>query len=434
MPLLAQPQLDVKSFNILANDLSARIDAPLKDQNGEICAIIKVVTTQTGFSFECGQLGVIKTIQKPSEIWVYVPRGAKRLTIAHPHLGILRDYTLPLPVEKATVYELVLISGSVEVVVAEKIVSQFLVITTEPADAMVFLDDKFVIQGIYQSKLKPGTYSYRVEAPMYQTEAGKFEIKDTTKELHVVLKLKPAYGYISVISEPENNAKVLIDGQIQSKTTPIQNEPIASGEHIVQVVKEMYQPEVKKITVTDGQTTNVNLRMNPTFAELKINVPAGAEVFIQNQSKGIGSWQGRLNAGVYSLEARLEKHRTAKKDIDLIAGNIETIELNPYPIYGSMDVITNPPGAIITIKGKEFGKTPKTIGDLLIGEYEIGLNKLGYNSIKRQVTIADGKTTKLNEILKFSSQSNLPGVEKDSSRHQYMNDYSKSLLSGKTGI
>ena len=106
--LSAQRNINVLSFNKLENDLDARVNEPLKDQNGDICAIIKVVTTQTGFSFDCGQIGVVKTVNKSSEIWVYVPYGAKRITITHPQLGMLRDYLFPMPIEKATVYELVL--------------------------------------------------------------------------------------------------------------------------------------------------------------------------------------------------------------------------------------------------------------------------------------------------------------------------------------
>ena len=85
-------EINVKSFRKLSNDLDARVNEPLKDQNGDVCAIIKVVTTQTGFSFDCGQIGVVKTVAKTSEIWVYVPFGARRITISHPQLGLLRDY------------------------------------------------------------------------------------------------------------------------------------------------------------------------------------------------------------------------------------------------------------------------------------------------------------------------------------------------------
>ena len=33
---------------------------PKKDQNGDLCAILKIVTTQKGFTFDCGQIGIVK--------------------------------------------------------------------------------------------------------------------------------------------------------------------------------------------------------------------------------------------------------------------------------------------------------------------------------------------------------------------------------------
>lgn len=102
--------ISVKSFRKLQNDMDARVTAPVLDQNGDVCAIIKVVTTQSGFSFDCGLVGIVKKVQKPSEIWVYVPFGTKRISISHPQIGILRDYYFQEPLEKATVYELVLVT------------------------------------------------------------------------------------------------------------------------------------------------------------------------------------------------------------------------------------------------------------------------------------------------------------------------------------
>ncbi len=39
----------VESFKLIENDLDARVNFPKKDQNGEVCAIIKFVTTATNF-------------------------------------------------------------------------------------------------------------------------------------------------------------------------------------------------------------------------------------------------------------------------------------------------------------------------------------------------------------------------------------------------
>jgi uncharacterized protein (TIGR02145 family) len=390
-------EIGVKSFRKLETDLTARIDAPKTDQNGDVCAIIKVVTTETGFSWEPDRLGIVAAIPKVGECWLYVPYGAKRLTIIHPQLGILRDYLYSIPIEKACVYEMVLTTGKVITTVEETIQSQWLVITPEPSNALIYINDEFVKSGEYMAKLKPGSYSYRVELPLYHAEAGRVELGMEKKTLNV--NLKPAFGYIRVSSQPENGAQVFVDGKLLSATTPTTTEPIASGEHTVQVLKEMFQPIAQKVKVIDGQTTPINVQLQPNFAELSITAPAGASIVVNNQQKGTDNWSGRLGAGVYSVEARLAKHRAAKQDIELNAGDKRTIDLQPSPIYGSLDVITSPSGATITIDGKDYGTTPNTLSKLLIGDYTVELSRQGYSTVRKSISITEGTSAVINEIL-----------------------------------
>ena len=394
---LYSQQLGVKSFKKLDKDLDARVNEPLKDQNGDVCAIIKVVTVQKGFSFDSGQIGIVKTVDKPSEIWVYLPFGAKRITISHPLLGMIRDYQIPIPIEKATVYELVLVSGTVTTTVDESIDSQWLVIYPDPVDAMVYLNDQFVKSGMYQVKLKPGKYSYRVESPMYQTEAGQVEVKNAKVEL--TAKLKPSFGILSVTSEPEQDARVIIDDKLQAKTTPCQSEPLTAGEHTVQVVKDMYRPSVQKVMVSEGTIIPLNFTLIPNFAEITITSAADASIYINNQKKGTGSWQGRLSAAIYSIEAQKKGYTPAKKDIELAAGDKQTIDLQPIPIYGSMDLVTVPTGASILLNGKPYDKTPNTIKNLIIGEYDVQISLPGYSTVSKKVTVNEGKSTELSETL-----------------------------------
>ena len=100
--------ISVSSFRLLENDLDANTAGTMeKDQNGETAALIKVVTTQTGFTFDGGALGIVKTKQTPGEIWVYIPRVSKKISIKHQQLGVLRDYYFPISVEAARTSEMV---------------------------------------------------------------------------------------------------------------------------------------------------------------------------------------------------------------------------------------------------------------------------------------------------------------------------------------
>ena len=93
----------VKSFRVLANDVTAFI-SPVRDLNDEACALIKVVAP-ADFAFST-PLGIMKREDKTGEIWLYVPKGTKTLTIKHPQWGVLRDYPLGMKLDSHTTYEL----------------------------------------------------------------------------------------------------------------------------------------------------------------------------------------------------------------------------------------------------------------------------------------------------------------------------------------
>ena len=68
--------ISVKSFQALPMDMTASsLEGKKTDQNGNVAALIKVVTTEKDFSFEGGTLGIVDSQVRKGEIWVWVPRG-----------------------------------------------------------------------------------------------------------------------------------------------------------------------------------------------------------------------------------------------------------------------------------------------------------------------------------------------------------------------
>ena len=79
----ASGQIAVESFRLLEMDLTAITnDTQETDQNGEVAALIKVVTTHRDFTFDNGMLGIVKTVVKPGEYWVYVPRKTMKIAFS----------------------------------------------------------------------------------------------------------------------------------------------------------------------------------------------------------------------------------------------------------------------------------------------------------------------------------------------------------------
>ncbi len=96
-------KFSVSSFRVLPNDVSAFI-SPIKDLNGEDCALIKVAASED-FVFSA-PLGIVKREDNVGEIWLYIPRKSKKITIKHPKWGVLRDYSFPEKIDSHITYEM----------------------------------------------------------------------------------------------------------------------------------------------------------------------------------------------------------------------------------------------------------------------------------------------------------------------------------------
>lgn len=101
--ITADTPLSVASFKPLPNDVSAFI-TPVRDLNGEACALLKVVAP-SDFAFST-PLGIVKREDKTGEIWLWLPKGTKTLTIKHPVWGVMRDYRLTPKLESRMTYEM----------------------------------------------------------------------------------------------------------------------------------------------------------------------------------------------------------------------------------------------------------------------------------------------------------------------------------------
>ena len=101
--------LAVETFRIAENDLTAKsAGTTVYDYNGNMSALIKISTTVEGLVFDGGMIGIIHTIPKKGEVWVYVPQGIKKMSIMHSELGTLRNYFFPVSIEAGCTYKMVL--------------------------------------------------------------------------------------------------------------------------------------------------------------------------------------------------------------------------------------------------------------------------------------------------------------------------------------
>ncbi len=423
--------LSVSSFKLLETDLDANTaGTSMTDQNGETAALIKVVTNQTGFTFDGGSLGIVKVKPTPGEIWVYIPRGAKKITIKHPQLGVLRDFPFPCPIESARTYEMVLITGSVQTIVNQDAGGQYLVMSVDPPTAIVYIDDNEVSlqNGSFSKFLSYGNHTYRISDPLHAGDAGSFEMGQEKKELNI--KLKPSYGILNITTKPENGAKVFIDDDTEAAgLTPFTTKKLKKGQHKFRFQLAGYDSKTLTHDVhSDGTTQPLEVPLISNFASVTINVPDGCTLFVNNEEKGTGIWKGRLNEGLHRIEIRKPGHASVKETITVEKGEEKVVDLaSPTPIYGGLNINSNPIGATIFIDNEKVGKTPEILNKVLVGTHSIRFEKDGYTSEMKQIDIVEGKIQELSVELNEKKQ--LANNNSPSTNYTYDNSSTLSDIS-----
>ena len=399
-------ELSVQSFMLAETDLTANTPGTMvHDQNGNVCALIKVETTQKGFTFDVGVLGVMSVVEKPAEIWVYVPYGVRKITIQHPQLGMLRDYQIPCAIEKGRTYIMKLVTGSVRTVVEYAQTKQFLHVELNPADAILEINGKVkpVENGVYEELLPFGKYQYKAYRPDYHELAGIVEVSDPENTHNLSLELKAAFGYLSVLStaHPEiEGATVYVDDRYLGKI-PLTKVQLTSGSHRLRIIKEMYEPYNETFTISDEETQLLTPRLAADFAEVTLVTGDEAEIYVNGDFKAKHSWTGRLASGSYIFESRQQGHVPYKMSYDISnKDQSKTIQIqSPTPIYGSLAISSTPSKAKITLDGKSVGETPKYIARQVIGKYTVNAEMEGYEKQTKTVEVVEGTEASLAFVL-----------------------------------
>lgn len=387
--------MSVAGFEERPMDMDARVTHPETDPNGQTCALIKVETTQTGFGFDTGVIQVVKTEQKIGEVWVYVQPRVKKITIMHQDYEPVRDYYFPTgALKEATVYLLKLRTAGAPVQAAStQQRSGFLIINSEPQGAEVWLNNESTGEVTpFRRKLAIGDeMPYRLSLPLYHDEAGMVTVDQPRKELQFALR--PAFGSVTVTSTP-SGALVFLDEK-QVGQTPLMLDRIASGSHSLRLQAPQYAVERRNVSVADGQTTNVAVTLTARFAEITVQAPQGAVVTVDGDRKGSGTLSWRQGEGLCDIVVSMAGHRDARRQLEVVAGRAQTVQLTPQPIYGSASVDSDPMDAEIWIDGKQYGVTPNVVERLLVGSHTLVLKKSGCADLQQQFSVEEGKEASL---------------------------------------
>ncbi|MCR4919804.1 MAG: hypothetical protein K5928_08370 [Prevotella sp.] len=253
--LVSQAQnLKVESFRELSSDLTANTYGTSKeDQNGEICALIKVVAPEQDFKFDGGSLGIEAVEQKAGEIWVYVPRRAQKLTINHQVFGVLRDYYYPVPIEGGKTYEMLLDIGT----------GVFVTVSPTVAKSKVYIDREYAGEGtVYHRYMNYGKHTLQAVNGMWE---GTRDIVVTTADKNPVFDVDmqdQSVHYGEVVMTVDNEAEIWYAGQ-----------KVGTGRYTTTLREGSYTFMTRHVDCDDSETTFSVRPQQRNDVQLKAPVP-----------------------------------------------------------------------------------------------------------------------------------------------------------------
>ena len=223
------------------------------------------------------------------------------------------------------------------------------------------------------------------------------------------------YGSIRVTSTPEEGMPIFLNDRNTGKTTPATLENIPPGVHTIKIVSSWYRTQEKKVTVIAGQMAHADFTMVASYGELTVNTTADAIIYVDGSLKGSTTWKGRVADGTRTVKVEKPGFVTREQQVTIIRGREVATDLFLRAQTGTLDIVTDPPQAMISLDGRMYGLSPRVIPDLPFGNYTLTLEKADYTSVVMRVAINDTKPVKIEVPLlsgkEITLNSNPPGAE-----------------------
>jgi len=274
-------------------------------------------------------------------------------------------------------------------------------IVTDPAEAIVTVDELFAPSIGAHWVLRPGARSVVVEAPGYEPFAGDLVITDETLQTHKVI-LAPLPGHLRVEVTPVATADVTIDGLIEV-TAPTTVGNIDAGPREVSVTAERYLPFTTVIEIEGrGIEQLLSVELKPAWADISIeSQPGGASVAFDGRPAGSTPLESEILQGERVIALSLEGYKAWKRTVKVTAGT--TLDL-PLVLLskadGYLEIATTPVGASITVDKKFKGQSPIKIAVAPDKKHSISALKEGYGVASQSITVGSGATENINLQLK----------------------------------
>ena len=274
----------------------------------------------------------------------------------------------------------------------------------------------------------------KISHPDYSTIEFQFPVTlKPNQGYEMVLALKEIpqednFGSLVLTTKPENDADIFIDGTPMNQKTPYTNELMPTGKYEITVSKTRFKNVTQTVEITADEKTNVVIEMPTDLAKITLKTDYDTDIYIDGEFAGKSTWCDDLISGNHEIVYKKQYHNDAKQTITVEAEKAKTYELKPTPICGKLNINSNPSGASVIIDGKNYGVTPVTLNNVIIGTHVLRVENETSSSVET-FTLDESNTLNINAKLETGRKISFSTNEKDDMIYVDGKYFGKSPLS-----
>jgi PEGA domain len=173
----------------------------------------------------------------------------------------------------------------------------------------------------------------------------------------------------STLGEDLAGASVTVDGHVVA-IAPASLE-LGSGEHFIQVSKELYLPGKIRIVVKENEIQKATFELKPDFATVSItSQPDDTSITIDGMSAGRTPLNKlRIKTGQHTIVAEHPEYVSATLPLIAKPGGSLDLPVKLTPDFGPLSISSTPSEAEVFVDGKSVGRTPLGLERVKAGQH-----------------------------------------------------------------
>lgn len=263
-----------------------------------------------------------------------------------------------------------------------------LIITVEPKDADIFIDNVYFGNGPQQlvaaeKGIETGLHTFMVRKAGYYPDEKTLDLKRGDNGT-LSFSLKQISGTLQIAAEPAG-AEVYLDG-IFIGNPPISQE-LQIGEHRLKIQKEGYLTIEKNIQINENQTTVINEVLPNTRLVRITSFPAEAEIYLNGKFAGKTPQKVLVSYGQNTVVLKRE-HFADKSETIVADAQTESFDFALEAAKYNVLINSSVTGANVFVEKTLVGATPVNVS-LPFGQYQVTLEKDGYFKKRKFIDVKD---------------------------------------------